>query len=93
MKLYKSMPNDVGIVIETLYYYTNTNILASHVDTTLTNESMNSLKFNEKKTKFINRLKYAEIKIFSICVDLYNIYEGVDYNEIYKVLPTLKIKN
>ena len=35
-------------------------------------------------------MKYAEVKIFSICVDVCKIYEGSDYNEIYKVLSTLK---
>ena len=49
-------------------------------------------KIQRKKTNFINRLKYAEIKIFSICVDLYKIYEDDDSDEIYKVLPTLKNK-
>ena len=37
-------------------------------------------------------MKYAEVKLFSICVDLYKIYEGDDYDEIYKVLSTLKNK-
>ena len=49
-------------------------------------------KVQRKKINFINRLKYAEVKIFAICVDVYKIYEGVDYNEIYKVLSTLKNK-
>ena len=49
-------------------------------------------KIQRKKINFINRLKYAEVKIFSICVDLYKIYEGDDYDEIYKVLSTLKNK-
>ena len=49
-------------------------------------------KIQRKKINFINRLKYAEIKIFSICVDLYKIYDGDDYDEIYKVLSTLKNK-
>ena len=49
-------------------------------------------KIQRKKINFINRLKYAEIKIFSICVDLYKIYEGNDYDEIYKILSTLKNK-
>ena len=53
---------------------------------------MNSLKFNVKKINFINRLKYSETKIFCICVDLYKIYDGDDYNELYKVLSTLKNK-
>ena len=49
-------------------------------------------KIQRKKINFINRLKYAEQKIFCICIDVYKIYEGDDYNEIYKVLSTLKIK-
>ena len=49
-------------------------------------------KIQCKKINFINRLKYAEVKIFSICVDVYKIYEGSDYDEIYKVLSTLKYK-
>ena len=49
-------------------------------------------KIQRKKINFINRLKYAEVKIFSICVDVYKIYEGDDFNEIYKVLSTLKNK-
>ena len=49
-------------------------------------------KIQRKKLNFINGLKYAEVKIFSICVDLYKIYEGDDYEEIYKVLSTLKNK-
>ena len=92
MKLLKNMENVVGIVIEILYYHLNMNLLASHVDITYTNESMNSLKYNERKLNFINRLKYAEAKIFSICVDVYKIYEGDDYDEIFKVLTTLKNK-
>ena len=47
-------------------------------------------KKQRKKINFINRLKYAEVKIFSICVDVYKIYEGNDYDEIYKVLSTIK---
>ena len=49
-------------------------------------------KIQRKKINFINRLKYAEVKIFSICVDLYKIYEGDDYDEIYNILSTLKNK-
>ena len=50
------------------------------------------MKIQRKKINSINRLKYAEVKIFSICVDVYKIYEGDDFNEIYKVLSTLKNK-
>ena len=49
-------------------------------------------KKQRKKINFINRLKYAEVKIFSICVDLYKLYEGNDYDKIYKVLSSLKNK-
>ena len=49
-------------------------------------------KIQRKKINFINRLKYAEVKIFSICVDLYKIYEGDDYDKIYEVLSILKNK-
>ena len=47
-------------------------------------------KIQRKRINFINRLKFAEVKIFSICVDLYKIYEGDDYDKICKVLSTLK---
>ena len=50
-------------------------------------------KIQRKIINFMNRLKYAEQKIISICVDLYRIYDGDDYDEIIKVLSTLKIKN
>ena len=49
-------------------------------------------KIQLKKINFINRLKYAKVKIFSICVDVYKIYEGDDYDKIYEVLSTLKNK-
>ena len=48
-------------------------------------------KIQRKKINFINSLKYAEVKIFSICVDSYKIYEGDDFDEIYKIL--IKFKN
>ena len=53
---------------------------------------MNYLKYKEKKINFINRLKYAEQKIFCICIDVYKIYEDDDYDGIYKILSTLKNK-
>ena len=45
-----------------------------------------------KKINFINPLKYAEFKIFSICLDVYKIYEGDEYDKIYEVLSTLRNK-
>ena len=57
------------------------------------NKSKHELsKIQRKKIIFINRLKYAEVKIFSICVDLYKIYKSDDFSEILKILSTLKIK-
>ena len=38
-------------------------------------------------------MKYAEVNIFSICVDVYKSYEGNEYEKIYEVLSTLKNKN
>ena len=49
-------------------------------------------KIQRKKINFINRIKYAEVKIFSMCMDVYKIYEGDDYDKIYEVLSTLKNK-
>ena len=49
-------------------------------------------KIEWKKINFINRLKYAEQKIFCICIDVYKTYEGDDYDEKFKVLSTLKNK-
>ena len=49
-------------------------------------------KIQRKKINFINRLKYAEQKIFCICIVLYKIYNGDDYDEIFKILSTLKNK-
>ena len=47
-------------------------------------------RIQHKKINFINRLKYAEQKIFCICIDVYKIYESDDYDKIYEVLSTLK---
>ena len=47
-------------------------------------------KIQRKKINFIRRLKYAEQKIFYICVDVYKIYEGDDYDKICEVSSLLK---
>ena len=39
-------------------------------------------KIQREKINFINRLKHAEVKILSICIDVYKIYEGDDFDEI-----------
>ena len=50
-------------------------------------------KIQRKIINFVNRLKYAEHKIFCIFADVYKIYECDDYNKIYEVLSLLKNKN
>ena len=42
-----------------------------HVDTTVQNEKKNPLKFNGRKTHFINRLKCAERKRLDMFVLMY----------------------
>ena len=49
-------------------------------------------KIQRKKIIFINRIKYAEVKIFSICVDVYKIYEVDDFDNMLEVLSTIKNK-
>ena len=38
-------------------------------------------KIQRRRLNFINRLKYAEVKIFSICVVVYQIYDGDDFKK------------
>ena len=47
-------------------------------------------KLQRKRINFVKRLKYAEVKIFSICVDVYKVFEGDDFHKIYEVLSTWK---
>ena len=49
-------------------------------------------KIQRKKINFINRLNYAEVKLFSICVDVYKNYEGDDFEKFFEALSTLKNK-
>ena len=37
-------------------------------------------------------MKYAEQKIFCICLETYKIYEGNDFDKIYEVLSTIENK-
>ena len=37
-----------------------------------------------KKINFINRLKHAEQNFFCVCIDIYKIYEGNDYDKNMK---------
>ena len=47
-------------------------------------------KNQRKKVNFMNRLNCAEQKIFCICIDLYQLYEGNDCDKMFEVLSTLK---
>ena len=49
-------------------------------------------KRQRKKIHLINRLKYAENKIFCICVEVYKYYEGGDSDKTCEVSSTLKNK-
>ena len=42
-------------------------------------------KIQRKKINFLNGLKYAEHNFFCICIDVYQIYAGNDYDKIYEV--------
>ena len=55
----------VDIVIENCYYHLNMNLVVFHVDKF--NKTKKELpKIQRKRINFINRLKYAEHKIFCI---------------------------
>ena len=56
------------------------------------NKRKHELSKRQRKKTFINRLKYAEQKIFCICTGVYKTYESNDFDKIYKVLTTLKNK-
>ena len=49
-------------------------------------------KIQRKRIDFTNRLKYAEVKLCSICVGVYKNYGGSAYDKIYEVLSSLKNK-
>ena len=40
----------------------------------------------------MNKLQYAEQKLFCTCIDVYKIYEGDEYEKLYEVLSTLQKK-
>ena len=41
---------------------------------------------------FVNGLKYADVKILTLCIDVYKTNEGDDYGKIFEVLSTLRKK-
>ena len=38
-------------------------------------------KIQRKNMSFVNRLKYVEHKIFCLCIEVYKIYEGDDFDK------------
>ena len=92
MKLYKNTPKNCGHCRRNTllpYEYEFTCISCGYN----VNKRKHELsKIQPKKINFINRLKYAEVKIFSICVDVYKIYEDGKYDKVFEVLSTLKNK-
>ena len=90
MKLYKNMLKIAGIAIEKCYSLMNMNGVVFLCNYVVFKRKHELSKIQRKKINFINRLKYAEQKIFCICVDVYKIYDGDDFNELYKVLSVLK---
>ena len=49
-------------------------------------------KIQRKKNSFINRIKYAEVKKFSICEYVYKNYKDDDFDKKFELSSTLKIK-
>ena len=49
-------------------------------------------KIQRKIIIFMNTLKYAEPKIFCICVDVYQIFESDNFDKLLEVLSTLRNK-
>ena len=48
--------------------------------------------FSRGKINFIDRLKYAEPKVFCTCTNGFKIYEGDDINYIYEAISKFKEK-
>ena len=84
------MLNNVIIVHEILYCHSIMNLLAFHADKNVIKRKHEPSKIQREEINLINRLKYAEHKIFCICVDVNKINEGDDFDKIYEVLSTLK---
>ena len=47
-------------------------------------ERKHELSKIQRKENFINRLKYAEQKIFCVCIDVYELYESNDCDDYDK---------
>ena len=93
MKVFKGTLKNGVIVMETFYYLMNVNLLAFLCGYNVIKRKHELSKIQRKRIYFINRLEYAELKIFCICVGVYRSYEGNGYNKIYEILSTLKNKN
>ena len=86
------MESNVDIVIEIHYYHTHLNFACVSCGYNVIKQKHELTKIQGKKINFINRLKYAEHKIFYICVDVYKIYGGDNFDKTYEILSTLKNK-
>ena len=67
----KNTGNNAVITLEKLLFNTILNGNAFHVDKNVIKRKHELSKIQGKEVKFINRLKYAEQKIFCFCVDVY----------------------
>ena len=68
------------------------NGLVFHVDKKYKKEKNEFSKIWRKKTNFIDRLKYAQPKIFCICIDIHKINESSEFKKIFEVVVELKNK-
>ena len=80
----------MDIALEKCYFHLNMNFARISCEYNVIKQINELTKIQRKRINFINRIKYAEHKIFCICVDVYEIYEGNNYDKIYEVLSTLK---
>ena len=82
----------MNFVIEIISYHTNLNLLAFTVDMMLLKESVNSLK-SMRKNKFHRSIKICRTqKFLNLFRCIQKTYSVDDFDEIYDVLSTRKIK-
>ena len=86
----KNILKNVLSVHEICYSHLIKSGLALFVDITYLNEKTNFANFHGKKLIFINRLKQAQHKRISICIDVHIKYEVNDFNKIEDVLSKFK---
>ena len=69
------------------YFHMKKNGLAFHVSCGYNRikQKNEQSRIQRKKLNSKNRLKYAEHRIFCICIDVYKLYEGDDYDKMFEV--------